>query len=216
MSGSGVGANNDSSTSNANHSSSGSNSNNRSGGEGKQSFDRAMDNADRPDRKQASFSASNNAATTDKTEARTTNKRDNTPDPIAASPDISSSPKSDRDAAIEMANIGATREEALDLVTAHHVDGEVLNWAQDSNAADLAAAGILGAGHTIRSDFDPVPEAVGTRFAYPALGPDGQPPNYRGGPRSVIAEKVELHFMDSMLNTLRQENQRVTMEALPQ
>lgn len=108
--------------------------------------------------------------------------------------------------------IGATREEALGLVTAHHVKGEALNWAQDSVVADLVTAGILGPEHALNSDLDPMPESLGVRHGYEAIGVNGLPPDYRGGLRSDLEERVSLHFMESMLNTLRQENQRLNDE----
>ncbi|MGI9451083.1 MAG: Mbeg1-like protein, partial [Geminicoccaceae bacterium] len=105
--------------------------------------------------------------------------------------------------------IGATREEALGLVSAHHVNGEALNWAQDSTAADLAAAGILGYGYARSSNFDPVPEALGTRFSYEAVSINGLPPDYQGNLLDDLGERVDLHLMESVLNTLQQERQRI-------
>lgn len=112
--------------------------------------------------------------------------------------------------------IGVTREEALDLVTAHHVNGEAVNWAQDSTTADLVAAGLLGAGYVGNSNFDPVPEAVGTRHGYEPLNTEGLPADFRGGLRSDLEERVDLHLMESVLNTLRHERQRIEDETRPQ
>ena len=108
--------------------------------------------------------------------------------------------------------VGATRNDALDLVTAHHVNGEAVSWGQDSAVADLVAAGLLGGGYAASSDFDPVPEAVGTRYGYEAIGTNGLPPDYQGGLRSDLGQRVDLHLMESVLHTLRHEKQRIDSE----
>lgn len=108
--------------------------------------------------------------------------------------------------------VGATRDDALDLVTAHHVGGEAVSWGQDSAVADLVAAGLLGGGYAASSDFDPVPEAVGTRHGYEAIGTNGLPPDYQGGLRSDLGQRVDLHLMESVLHTLRHEKQRIDSE----
>lgn len=114
-------------------------------------------------------------------------------------------------------NLGVTREEALEIVDAYHVEGEILSWAQDSTAADLIATGILGTGYAAYSDFDPVPAAVGERHAYQARNSQGESPRFGGGALRPgdLAKRVDLHEVLSVLHSIRAELNQAQREIDP-
>lgn len=80
--------------------------------------------------------------------------------------------------------LGVTHEEALEIVEADHVDGEISTWGQDSVAVDVFASISLRSffGPTLgniliaSSDFDPCPAAVGER----CVGSEGRRKADRG------------------------------------